>query len=88
MMLDEREHPVTDQEICAIYWQAPEGFSPAYYVGSDGVTRIEKTTKSGMYANIPYVRVWAGDSALAEFCQHQLTAIFFADRPTQKETGE
>ena len=76
--MDDFEHPVTGQEICGIHWNAPEGMCPYYYVGTDGVTRIEKTTKSGMHADIPYVRVWAGDQAIGEFCQHQLSAVFFA----------
>ena len=32
-----------------------------YVVGGNGVTRIEAFTKSGMHADIPYVRVWCGD---------------------------
>jgi hypothetical protein len=48
-----------------------------YHVGSSGVTRIEAFTKSGMYADIPYVRVWVGDQPLAEFCQHNIVGVFF-----------
>ena len=85
-MVDENEHPVSGQEISAIYWPAPEGVCPYLRVGESGVTRIEKTTKSGMHANIPYVRVWAGEQAVGEFCQHQLTAVFFAPS-SEKEAG-
>lgn len=85
-MVDEHEHPVTGQEISTIYWLAPEGVCPYLCVGYEGVTRIEKTTKSGMHANIAYVRVWAGEQAVGEFCQHQLTAVFFAP-PSEKEAG-
>lgn len=49
----------------------------SYTVGRNGVTKIEATTKSGMHADIPYVRVWAGENALAEFCQHNLTGVYF-----------
>ena len=76
--MDDLEHPVTGQEISVIYWAAPEGVCPYFRVGTDGVTRIEKTKKSGMHADIAYVRVWAGDQVISEFCQHQLSAVFFA----------
>lgn len=49
----------------------------SYTVGSGSVTRIEATTKSGMYADLAYVRVWAGDVALAEFCQHNVKGVYF-----------
>ncbi len=48
-----------------------------YAVGQNVTTRIEKTIKSGMASDIPYVRVWAGDKVIAEFCQHTLTGVFF-----------
>lgn len=48
-----------------------------YTVGFNGVTRIEATTKSGMYADIPYIRVWGGDKCLAEFCQHSIDGVYF-----------
>jgi hypothetical protein len=51
--------------------------SDFFQVGYEGVTRIEACTKSGMYANIPYVRVWKGDVAVAEFCQHQIVGVYF-----------
>lgn len=48
-----------------------------YLVGRGGVTRIEAFTKSGMRADIPYVRVWRGDEPLAEFCQHGIVGVYF-----------
>lgn len=48
-----------------------------YHVGYNGVTRIEAFTKSGMHANIPYVRVWKGDQPAAEFCQHNIVGVYF-----------
>jgi hypothetical protein len=68
------EHPV-NQVISAIEITA-EDF---YRVGSSGVTRIEATTKSGMHADIPYVRVWRGESAIAEFCQHNIICVYFSE---------
>lgn len=50
-----------------------------YRVGHNGITRIEKWAKSGMHANIAYVRVWAGDHLRAEFCQHGLTGVYFKE---------
>lgn len=47
-------------------------------VGHHGVTRIEKTVKAGECAFIPYVRVWVGDNAIAEHCQHRLNSVIFA----------
>lgn len=49
-----------------------------YSVGRNGVTRIEATQKSGLHANIPYVRVWKGDVCEAEFCQHNIVGLYFA----------
>lgn len=49
----------------------------SYTVGQRGVTRIEAFTKSGMHSEIPYVRVWAGDHPVAEFCQHQIVGVYF-----------
>lgn len=48
-----------------------------YIVGVDGVTRIEACMKNGEYAHIPYLRVWAGDHCISEFCQHHVAAVFF-----------
>lgn len=82
------EHPV-EQEISYIVianllqynpHQPQEGTvtqSDIFSVGYGGVTRIEACTKSGMHANIPYVRVWAGDVAVAEFCQHNIVGVYF-----------
>jgi hypothetical protein len=49
----------------------------AFRVGRDGVTRIEACQKSGMHANIPYIRVWKGEVCEAEFCQHSLEGVYF-----------
>ena len=80
------EHPVKQP----IEWieidTIPES-QGSYRVGRNGVTRIEACTKSGMHADIPYVRVWARDTCLAEFCQHQIVGVYFA--PTSSiTTGE
>lgn len=48
-----------------------------FIVGREGVTRIEAFTKSGMHADIPYVRVWCGDHPKAEFCQHNIVGVYF-----------
>jgi hypothetical protein len=48
-----------------------------FCVGYAGVTRIEATTKSGMHADIPYVRVWNGAHAISEFCQHNIVGVYF-----------
>jgi hypothetical protein len=52
----------------------------SYFVGArSGVTRIEACQKSGLHANIPYVRVWKGDVCEAEFCQHNIVGVYFAE---------
>ena len=69
---DPREHPV-QQPIISIFW--PDG--EVCKVGRNGITRIEATTKSGMYANIAYMRAWKGDVAVLEVCHHHLSGVEF-----------
>ncbi len=71
------EHPVQQKISDIVIDTIPES-QASYSVGRNGVTRIEACTKSGMHANIPYVRVWAGDICLAEFCQHQIVGVYFS----------
>ena len=71
------EHPVK-QPINAIDVFLSDEDSIVYRVGGNGVTRIEACTKSGMYADIPYVRVWKGDVCAGEFCQHNIVGVYFA----------
>lgn len=74
------EHPVEQPIRDVAVFLSDEG-STFYRVGRDGVTRIEATTKSGMYADIPYVRVWKGDRCEAEFCQHNIVGVYFDPAP-------
>lgn len=67
------EHPIK-QEINCIDTNVD---GSGYRVGSSGVTRIEACEKSGMYSNIAYIRVWAGENCLGEFCQHNLAGVYF-----------
>jgi hypothetical protein len=76
------EHPV-NQEIKEILIDTIPDSQASYAVCRSGVTRIEACTKSGMHADIPYVRVWAGDVCLAEFCQHQIVGVWFSPSPTK-----
>lgn len=75
----EQEHPV-QQPISGIIVTEFEGEYEAYHVGREGVTRIEACVKSGMHADIPYVRVWKGDVCVAEFCQHNIQGVYFDTR--------
>ena len=70
------EHPIEQPIRSIVVFEWAEG-SEAYQVGQKGVTRIEATKKSGMYSDIAYVRVWAGDIAIAEFCQHHILGVYF-----------
>ena len=76
------EHPV-EQPIHSIDVDAPDGLR--FAVGKGGVTRIEACFKSGMHSHIPYVRVWAGDTCLAEFCQHHIVGVYFSK---SSQTGD
>lgn len=83
------EQPIRSIQIDTIAGLGPDGDGNTYFVGDHGVTRIEACQKSGLHANIPYVRVWAGDTCLAEFCQHNIVGVYFeppsqpqADAPT------
>lgn len=71
------EHPI-DQPIRMIQVPCDKHGNPKeYIVGRNGVTRIEPTVKSGMHADIAYIRVWGDGKAIAEFCQHSLSGVYF-----------
>lgn len=70
-------HPV-NQPIQAIDIDTIPEVQGGYVVGRNGVTRIEACIKDGLHSHIPYVRVWAGDVCLAEFCQHNIVGVYFA----------
>lgn len=82
-----REHPVEQPirglQIDTVAGAGPDGDGNAYYVGDSGVTRIEACTKPGMHCDIPYVRVWADERCISEFCQHNIVGVYFdkADEP-------
>lgn len=85
------EHPV-DQDIDYIVVshgvESVEGVASmpvteGHRVGFDGVTRIEACTKSGLHADMPYVRVWRGNHAVAEFCQHNIIGVYFKQSETE-----
>lgn len=71
------EHPVNQPINQITIYDCGSGDAESYIVGYGDVTRIEATTKSGMHADIPYVRVWKGNVAFAEFCQHNILAVYF-----------
>lgn len=76
------EHPINLPIERIIIWHGNVTHDiEAYRVGFDGVTRIEACTKSGMHADIAYVRVWAGEIAIAEFCQHNIVGVYFGASP-------
>ena len=69
------EHPVS--QVIESLSVTEEG--TFYRVGSGGVTKIEATQKSGMHSHIPYIRVWKGETCLAEFCQHNIVGVYFKE---------
>lgn len=58
-----------------------------YTVGRKDVTRIEACQKSGMHANIPYVRVWRGDVCEGEFYQHNIVGVYFGEPEAKPAIG-
>jgi hypothetical protein len=79
------EHPV-EQTIQAVQighdhdGKAGRGYSTKLKAPYERVfpcTRIEATTKSGMHADIPYIRVWNGETCIGEFCQHNIVGVYF-----------
>lgn len=75
------EHPI-QQPIRMIEIDTIPEVQGSFEVGRNGVTRIEACQKSGLRANIPYVRVWKDDVCAAEFCQHNIVGVYF-DPPQQ-----
>lgn len=72
------EHPI-EQKIEHVMVDSMLSFA----VGNDGVTRIEACTKSGLHADMPYIRVWRGDVCAGEFCQHNMLAVMFSPEPRE-----
>lgn len=54
------------------------GDMETYYVGEKDVTEIRAVQKEGSMSYIPYVQVWKGEKLFAEFCQHNITGVYFA----------
>jgi hypothetical protein len=77
-------HPV-QQQIRAIDIDNIEGVQGGYLVGRNNVTRIEATSKPGLHCDIPYVRVWAGETCIAEFCQHNIVGVYFDPAPVEAD---
>lgn len=81
-MMD-HEHP-TNQPIKAVTVTDYEGCTEHYEDGKHDTCLIEPFTKSGMYAAIPYIRVWkkvdGAPIVHAEFCQHNIVGVYF-DKP-------
>lgn len=50
-----------------------------FVVGRDGVTKIERIEKNGEFCMIPDVRVWRGEVAAADFCEHHLQGVFYQE---------
>lgn len=71
-------HPIK-QEIAWLQVDSIPEVQTEWFVGRNGVTRIEPCTKQGMYSDIPYLRVWTGDACAAEYCQHNIVGIGFKE---------
>lgn len=62
---------------CVVLYDCGDGTDQSYRVGFAGITKIEQFEKSGMYANIPYLRVYKDDQILSEHCQHNILSVIF-----------
>ncbi len=72
------QQPIRSVQVDAVAGAGPDGDGNVYFVGDGGVTRIEACAKPGLHCDIPYIRVWADDRCLAEFCQHNIVGVYFA----------
>ena len=72
------EHTV-EQPIRSMQIPCDHHGNPAEYIVGKNCSRIEPFTKSGMYANIPYIRVWDGDKCLLEASQHNVSFVMFGE---------
>lgn len=73
------EHPV-NQPIIAVHLPCDEHGNPLDYIVNRNCTRIEACVKSGMFADIPYIRIWDSNECLAEVCQHHVGFIRFGSQ--------
>lgn len=80
------EHPI-EQQIIHLHISCDEGGNPMDYIVGMNCSRIEACQKSGMYANIPYIRVYEGDVCLLEACQHNVGYIRFTKEAAEKVCG-
>lgn len=71
------EHPVKQIIIKVDVYTDADGDLFYHHIGRNDVTRIEACTKSGLHSDIPYIRVWADDACLAEYCQHNIIGVYF-----------
>jgi len=82
------QQPIRGIQIDTVAGHGPDGDGNAYWIGMGRVTRIEACQKSGLHANLPYVRIWADDECLAEFCQHNIVGVFFEALPPVPTAAE
>lgn len=74
-------HPIR-QVIDAVQLPNDEHGNPLDWIAGRNCTHIEACEKNGEYCMIPYIRVWAGNSCLAEFNQHKASFVRFSEDKT------
>lgn len=77
------EHPIQQPIVEVDAYTDADGDLSFYKVGRNDVTRIEACQKSGLHANLPYIRVWKGEHCFVEFCQHNIIGVYFAPEQVQ-----
>ena len=75
-MSDLQTEPTIDYVLVMAPIEGDEGIG--WRVGYRGVTRIDFTEKTGVYSNIPYIRVWKGDALFAEYARHKCVGVEYA----------
>lgn len=64
------------------------GSAEGYSVGTSGITQIEEVDLPGMFADIPYLRVWRGEAVVAEFCRHNIVGIYFNESTSTNQESK
>lgn len=77
-IIDEQNEPTRPIRYVKVSHDLDGSEGDGWAVGYSGVTKIETVLRAGMHSNIPYIRVWKGDSLHAEYCQHNIVGVEYA----------
>jgi len=83
MPMQSESHTVK-QPIVSVQLPCDEHGNPMDYLLGRNCTLIEACEKNGEYCMIPYIRVWDGESCIAEFSQHKASFVRFGSSELQE----